>query len=209
MKLLDWLPAQGQVWLCGSELWIPTGAGDTGGEPLCLPRARLPLETSAQGIQEMLSWQQQQQQHNSRDPPSSSMVTEHFVKYPELTSTWRAPVTLTGLPSTRTLLCQKNVLFPVVPAPPCPSQALPSPSAAGEGVSAPCFTASFSHWLSAAGCHFSEAVPEEWIPNASTFCLQWKLVLHWGCRTRLSVSKGLFFCLKILYLLYKELLLKV
>lgn len=78
--------------------------------PQTLPGAPLPPETSAEGIWEVLSWRQQQ--HSSRDPPSRSMVTKHFVKCPELMSTRRAPVTLTALPSTRTLLLLRKFPFP-------------------------------------------------------------------------------------------------
>lgn len=143
----------------------------------------------------MLSWQQQQQQqHNSRDPPSRSVVTEHFGKCPELMSTRRAPVTLTALPSTRTLLSLRKFPFsPLVQHIPVPARLFPVALGRGEGstctrVPQPVFPTDF---LLLAGisqrlCRRSKSQMHP------TPCLQWKLCLHWGCRTRPSVSYRTF-----------------
>lgn len=175
---------------CGSLLCHPT---------LCsvphigraLPGA--PLETSAQGTWEVLSWQQQQ--HSSRDPPSSrSMVMEHFVKCPELMSTQRAPATLTALPSTRPLLLLREFPFPCFFSTPLsqPGFSL-QPSGAGEGsactrVSRP---VSPPDLLLLAGtsqrlCQRSKSQMH------LGYCLQWKLCLCWGHRTRPAVSYRAF-----------------
>lgn len=79
--------------------------------PLTLPGALLPLETSVQGIWEVL-FGSSSSTIPEIHPPSRCMVTEHFVKCPELTSTRRAPGTLPALPSTRTLLLPRKFPFP-------------------------------------------------------------------------------------------------
>lgn len=123
-------------------------------------------------------------------------------------STQRAPVTLTALPSTRTLLLlRKFPFFPLVSAHPCPSQAFPcSPLEQEKGVLAPvfhsqCFPQTFCCWLAfPRGC--ARGVNPKCIPltvfSGSFACTG-------AAGPDLQLVTGLFFCLKILYLLYKEL----